>query len=80
MDLKEFEEVVKGLDKKKFHINRTLRYNDNGEISLEWSIFRKNMSTEEYFSPKNLVVLSSEKGNTIEDIEQLIKEENDDNI
>lgn len=75
MDLYEFENIVKRLDKNKFHINRTLNYNNNGEMYLEWSIFRKNMKTEEYFSPKNLVVLSSEKGHTLEDIEKLIEEE-----
>lgn len=77
MDLKLFETVVKKIDKNKFHINRTLGFNDNGEMYLEsWSIFRKDMSTEEYFSPKNLVILSSQNGNTIEDIKQLIKEDN----
>lgn len=77
MDLQEFEELIKGLDKNKFHINRTLGFNDGiGRFFLEnWSIFRKDMSTEEYFSPKNLVVLSSEKGHTLEDIKQLIEEE-----
>ena len=38
------------------------------------------MSTEEYFDPKNLVVLSSEKGHTLEDIKQLIEEEKNESI
>lgn len=81
MDLFEFEKLVKGLDKKKFHINRTLGFNEDGKMFLEsWSIFRKDMTTEEYFDPKNLVVLSSENGNTAEDIENLIKEEKNVNI
>ena len=81
MDLFEFEKAVKGLDKHKFHINRTLGFNDYGKLHLElWSIFRKDMSTEEYFDPKNLVVLSSENGNTAEDIDNLIKEEKNVNI
>ena len=76
MDLFQFEQLVKGLDKNKFHINRTLGFNKNGEMYLDsWSIFRKDMTVEEYFDRKNLVVLSSEKGHTLEDIEQLIKEE-----
>ena len=76
MDLYQFEEIVKNLDKNKFHINRTLGFNNEGKMYLEkWSIFRKDMSTEEYFSPKNLVILSSEKGHTLEDIAQLIEEE-----
>ena len=76
MDLYEFENIVKKLDKNKYHINRTLGFNNDGKMYLEkWSIFRKDMTTEEYFSPENLVVLSSEHNNTIEDIEKLIEEE-----
>lgn len=76
MDLFEFEKLVKGLDKKKFHINRTLGFDDYGKLRLElWSIFRKDMTTEEYFDPKNLVVLSSENGNTSEDIQRLVEED-----
>ena len=77
MDLYQFEEIVKKLDKNKYHINRTLGFNNEGKMYLEkWAIFRKDMSTEEYFSPENLVVLTSEHNNTIEDIEKLIKEKN----
>ena len=76
MDLLEFENLVKKLDKNKYHINRCLKFNDNYEPYLaEWSIFRKDMSTEEYFNPNNLAVLSSAKGNTLKDIEKLIAEE-----
>ena len=35
--------------------------------------FRKDMSIEEYFDPKNLAVLSSSHGNTLEDIEKFIR-------
>lgn len=76
MDLKEFEDVVKKIDKKKYHVGRSLAFNDKGNIYLEkWDIFRKDMSMEEYFDRKNLAILSSENGSTIEDIENLIKEE-----
>lgn len=78
MDLYEFENIVKKLDKNKYHINRTLGFNNDGKMYLEkWSIFRKDMTTEEYFSPENLVVLSSEKGNTKEDIERLVEVQDD---
>lgn len=81
MDLKVFEETVKKLDKNKYHIGRILSFDEKGNMYLEkWNIFRKDMSTEEYFNLKNLVVLSSENGNTAEDIENLIKEEKDVNI
>lgn len=76
MDLKEFEDVVKKIDKKKYHVGRSLAFDDKGNIYLEkWDIFRKDMSMEEYFNRKNLAILSSEKGSTIEDIKKLIKEE-----
>lgn len=81
MDLKEFEDVVKKIDKKKYHVGRSLAFDDKGNIYLEkWDIFRKDMSMEEYFDRKNLAILSSENGSTIEDIENLIKEEKNVNI
>lgn len=74
--IEEFENIVKKLDKKKYHIGRSLKFNENGEPYIaEWSIFRKDMTTEEYFNARNLAVLSSKKGNTIEDIKKLIKDE-----
>ena len=46
MDLYEFENIVKKLDKNKYHINRTLGFNNDGKMYLEkWSIFRKDMTT-----------------------------------
>ena len=76
MDFKEFEETIKELDHNKYHIGRSLSFDENGKPYLSsWDIFRKDMSTEEYFSPSNLAVLSSKKGNTIEDIKELIEKE-----
>lgn len=77
MDLKKFEDLVKKIDKNKYHICRTLMFDDNNiRYISEWAIFRKNMSKEEYFSPENLAILSSHYGNTLEDIKKFIKEEN----
>lgn len=73
-DLKEFEEVVKKLDRNKFHICRVLAFNENGAYLSDWSIFRKDMSTEEYWNKNNLAVLSSAKGNTIEDVKKFVEE------
>lgn len=76
MDMLEFENLIKKLDKNKYHIFRALQFDKNNKPYIaEWSIFRKNMSTEEYFSPKNLSVLSSKNGNTLKDIERLIENE-----
>ena len=74
MDFKEFEEVVKKLDKEKYHIGRVVGFVDGTPKITKWDIFRKDMPIEEYFSPKNLVILSSDKGHTIEDIKKLIEE------
>ena len=80
MDLKRFEETVKKLDRNKYHVGRSIRFDENCKPYIdEWNIFRKDMSVEEYFSPENLAILSSKNNNTIEDIEQLIKEEQNDN-
>ncbi len=78
MDFRKFEKLVKKINKNKYHISRVLKFTVTGEPYIDcWSIFRKDMmSTEEYFDPKNLAVLSSKKGDTLNDIEKLIKEEN----
>lgn len=75
MDFKEFEEVVKKLDKNKYHVGRILGFVDGVPKIEKWDIFRKFSDEEEYFSPENLAVLSSDKGNTIEDIKKLIEED-----
>lgn len=75
MDFEKFEEVIKGIDRKKYHVGRELVFSDQGVPYIsQWDIFRKDMSTEEYFDPKNLAILSSKYGNTLEDIENFIKE------
>lgn len=73
MQIKEFEKAIEGIDKKKYHICRELGFTENGFEIVKWSIFRQDMSMEEYFSKENLVVLSSEKGDTVKDIKRLIK-------
>lgn len=75
MDVKKFEELVKKIDKNKYHINRTLEFSADGPYISEWAIFRKDMSIEEYFDPSNLAVLSSANGNTLVDIEEFIKKQ-----
>ena len=76
MDVRKFEELVKKIDKNKYHISRTLEFSEDGPYISEWAIFRKDMSTEEYFDPNNLAVLSSANGNTLQDIEEFIRGEN----
>lgn len=76
MDLKKFEETIKKIDKKKYHVGRSIAFYEDGTPYIcEWDIFRKDMSIEEYFDPSNLAILSSKKGNTIEDIEEFIRNE-----
>lgn len=73
MQIKGFEKAIKSIDTKKYHICRELGFTENGFEIVKWSIFRQDMSMEEYFSKENLVVLSSEKGDTVKDIKRLIK-------
>lgn len=73
---REFENIIKEIDRDKYHICRKLAFTENGMPYLdEWAIFRKDMSMAEYFSKENLAVLSSAKGNTIEDIKNFIEEQ-----
>ena len=75
MDAREFEELVKKIDTKKYHVSRTLEFSEVfGPYISEWAIFRKDMSLEEYFDPSNLAVLSSAHGNTLDDIKDFVEE------
>ena len=74
-DLKEFEELVKKIDRNKYHIGRELTFSPEGFYISNWSIFRKDMPSTEYFSENNTAILSSAKGNTIEDIKEFMKKE-----
>ena len=76
MDVRKFEELVKKIDRQKYHVSRTLEFSKDGPYISEWAIFRKDMSLEEYFDPSNLAVLSSAHENTLEDIEKFIRGEN----
>ena len=76
MDFKEFEEAVGKLDSTKYHIGRIVGFSKEGKLVIQkWEIFRKDMTEKEYYDEKNLAVLSSEKGNTIEDIKKLVEGE-----
>lgn len=74
-DLKEFEELVKKIDRNKYHVGRELTFSPEGFYISNWSIFRKDMPSVEYFSKDNTAILSSAKGNTIEDIKEFIRRE-----
>lgn len=76
MDFYKFENVVKKINKNKYHISRSIRFDKNGKPYIsEWYIYRKDMSINEYFDSKNKSILSSIYNNTLEDIENLIKED-----
>jgi len=74
-DLKEFETLVKKIDRNKYHVGRELSFSPAGAYISNWSIFRKDMPSTEYFSANNTAILSSAKGNTIEDIKEFMKKE-----
>lgn len=73
--LKEFEELVKKIDRNKYHVGRELSFSPEGAYISNWSIFRRDMPSTEYFSKNNTAILSSAKGNTIEDIREFLKKE-----
>ena len=80
INLIEFEDLVKQLDKNKYHICRELGFDrDNTPYIRNWDIFRKDMPLDEFFDKNNVAVLSSIRGNTIEDIKELIRKENKSN-
>ena len=66
-----FYRMTDGLNKKKFHFGVTL--DPNGYIE-SWSIYRKDMPLERYFSTENKPLLTSTK-NDIFDLLNFIKEQ-----
>ena len=74
-DLKEFEELVKKIDRNKYHVGRELTFSPEGFYISNWSIFRKDMPSTEYFSESNTSILSSAKGHTINDIKEFMRKE-----
>ena len=66
-----FEEFIKDLDIKKYHICREL---DADGYIKNWTIFRKDMPIDEYFSAENQALLTSER-NSILDLKKFIREQ-----
>lgn len=75
IDIKEFEELVKKIDRDKYHVSRELSFGSTGLCLSNWSIFNKEMPSTEYFSKNNTSILSSAKGHTIEDIKEFLRKE-----
>lgn len=75
IDVKEFEELVKKIDRNKYHVSRELSFSSTGIYLSNWSIFNKQMPSTEYFSKNNTSILSSAKGHTIEDIKEFLRKE-----
>lgn len=66
-----FEKIIHDLDRKKYHISREL--DENGYIK-SWTIFRQDMSIEEYFSPENKPLLTSKENDILDLINFVAKE------
>lgn len=75
---KKFERLANKLSKtRKYHIHRSLSIKENGELYYSrWDIYLRLDDWGEYFSDKNQAILSSTKGDTLNDIKKLIREEN----
>lgn len=54
-----FHNIIKPINRDKFHIYREL--NNQGNIA-KWSIYRKDMSIEDYFSEENKAILTEKQG------------------
>lgn len=54
-----FQSIIKLLNREKYHVCRELDVDGNIK---EWSIYRKDMDMEEYFSDENKAILTSEDG------------------
>ena len=54
-----FHNIIKPINRDKFHTYREL--NNQGNIA-KWSIYRKDMSIEDYFSEENKAILTEKQG------------------
>lgn len=57
MKYKEFLKITDNLDRNKYHTCCSIKEDME---NCDWVIYRKDMSMEEYFSPENKPLLSSE--------------------
>jgi len=74
-EIEEFEKAVEKVNRNKYHICRECGFKEDGSFGLtKWTIFLKDMPSNEYFSANNKAILSSEYGDTLEDIKNIIEE------
>ena len=71
INYKKFYDLVEKLDREKFHLGVAL--DENGYVK-QWSVYRQDMAIDEYFSPENLPILTSQENNII-DLINFIKEQ-----
>lgn len=69
MKYKEFLKITDNLDRNKYHTCCSIKEDME---NCDWVIYRKDMSVEEYFSPKNKPLISS-KTHTKEDLIEFCK-------
>lgn len=77
IDRKKFDKLADKLAKYgRYHINRSIGIDKNNHLEYtSWYIFDRLDDGPKYFSPENKPVLSSVRGDTLEDIKYLIKKE-----
>lgn len=69
MKYKEFLKITDNLDRNKYHTCCSIKEDME---NCDWVIYRKDMSVEEYFSPKNKPLISSNT-HTKEDLIEFCK-------
>lgn len=72
MRYKEFFKITCNLDRNKYHTCCSIKEDME---NCDWVIYRKDMSFEEYFSPKNKPLLNS-KTHTKKDLMEFCKTNN----
>lgn len=74
-----FEKIIKDLDSKKYHVYREVEAIDGVICVTKWAIYKKDMPTQEYFSPENVAIVSSDKNNYL-DLVNFVSENKIENI
>lgn len=75
VDFDKWLKATKRLDRHKYHL--CTKFGDTGFVE-EYAVYKKDMPYELYISKDNKAILSTENGNTFNDLKKFIRKHNED--
>ena len=65
--------IIRNKYNDQFHLNETIEFIYHDLYVTEWSLFKKYKNLKTYLSNENKAILSSKKGDTLEDLIEFIE-------